>query len=723
MRKICHGFLALFLSLILTIPLSLALPSRSFAEECGGTSSDCSFTGKTESFGSKKKKYAYSKEWRSTGAPIELEIVENTRTKDLYVPINAALEKKSGGNWKEVDSLHSLKLKKPQTFRKNIEPNVTYRVRFSLVREVHALNIIEKYRIKQKQPKESSNYKIEPSFNFTTDKIIYKFYKNGNQKSVQGNLSYLIANNSNNYRTAVDYLGWRMNFSPTINLLPQKTHYAGESNPTKKKSTVHAKFIGSMVGESTVFKALSSLDIYRYTTGNLKVDKEVKANGDIKLKISLPKHYPTPNKSAKVSGTQWKIAIKQDKKVVDHGDRIDFKDRSFNYTIKRSKIDPNKQITVDVKLNAYDLKTKSTGSSQVPTGSYKEMNIYQANGIQSFKLDPSGNDGSGGNQHGGGGKNNGGDQDDSSKDQPKDDDKKDEGKNKEAKIELDAKVLKDKKEVEITAKLKKANKPKGDWTLTFNAGEKGEKVEKFQDQGSSVTKKFSFKDIDQDEVKIVAKFKGKDKKGKIEVQKEKTVKIRDNGKKDEEPKDDHDSEDVNKEANIELNANVLANQKKVEIEATLKEVNQPEGKWKLIFNAGEQDEQVVEEDVNEETSLKKEFSIEEIEKETVKVIATFKGKDKKGKIDVTEEKEIKLKDDSQSDRSGENGDSDDDEGTTSNEDDVSDEVITQPQSPSGQVGGELPKTATDYGTNLLIGMLCIVSGGVLFYLRRRISES
>ena len=192
--------------------------------------------------------------------------------------------------------------------------------------------------------------------------------------------------------------------------------------------------------------------------------------------------------------------------------------------------------------------------------------------------------------------------------------------------------------------------------------------------------------------------------------------------KDEEPKDDGNREEVNKEAAIELNANVLKEQKKVGVVATLKNVEQPEGKWKLILHAGEKDEQVVEEDAKKENSLKKEFSIEKIEKETVKVIATFKGKDKKGKIDVTEEKEIKLKEDSKEDDSGKKDDSDDQNGTTIDEEKVIEKVATNSQTiPNGQIGGKLPKTATQYGSNLLIGILFLISGGIIFSLRRRFS--
>src|SRR5690606_25785915 len=114
--------------------------------------------------------------------------------------------------------------------------------------------------------------------------------------------------------------------------------------------------------------------------------------------------------------------------------------------------------------------------------------------------------------------------------------------------------------------------------------------------------------------------------------------------------------------------------------------------------------------------------IEKIEKETVKVIATFKGKDKKGKIDVTEEKEIKLKEDSKEDDSGKKDDSDDQNGTTIDEEKVIEKVATNSQTiPNGQIGGKLPKTATQYGSNLLIGILFLISGGIIFSLRRRFS--
>ena len=199
-------------------------------------------------------------------------------------------------------------------------------------------------------------------------------------------------------------------------------------------------------------------------------------------------------------------------------------------------------------------------------------------------------------------------------------------------------------------------------------------------------------------------------------------------KDEDKPKNDRNNEEVNQEAAIELSANVLKEQKKVEIVATLKNVDQPEGKWKLVFNAGEQDEQgkkdeqVIEEDANKSNSLKKEFSIEKIEKETVKVIATFKGKDKKGKIDVTQEEEIKLKEDSKGDDdSGKKDDSDDQGGTTSDEETVKDEVITKTQSPNSQIGGRLPKTATHYGSNLFIGILFLISGGIIFSFRRRVN--
>src|SRR5690606_11717528 len=70
----------------------------------------------------------------------------------------------------------------------------------------------------------------------------------------------------------------------------------------------------------------------------------------------------------------------------------------------------------------------------------------------------------------------------------KKDDKKETGANKDAQINLDAKVLKDKKEDEITAKLEKVDQPKGDWTLTLQPGTDDEKVEKLKDKGASVTK-------------------------------------------------------------------------------------------------------------------------------------------------------------------------------------------------------------------------------------------
>lgn len=724
MRRLSHRFLVLILSVMLAVPLSLFGPNVTFAAECGSTSKNCSFTGETGPFGNKKKKYVYSKEWRSTGAPVDLTILEVSRSKELFVPINATLEKKtSNGKWENVDTIGSMKLNQTRTFRKNIEPNVTYRVKFYLVRDVNVLNVIKKYQIKQKQPKANKNYTIEPSFNPASDKITYKFYKNGSQKSVQGNLTYKWTTNSKNYLSGVDYLGWRSSFSPSANLLPQKTHYAGESNPSKKKSTVHAKFIGNVVGESTVFTTTSSLDIYRHTTGDLELKKEVKANGDIQLKITLPKHYPIPLKSAKKYGRQWELAIKQDKKVVDKSDKLNFKGRTVSYTIKRGKIDPSKKITVDIKLNAYDLQTKSTLSPQ--SGNYKVMNIYEAHGIKSFNVPkpPNGN--------GGDNKNNNGGKKGNDKKDDKKDDKKEKGANKDAQINLDAKVLKDKKEVEITAKLEKVDQPKGDWTLTLQPGTDDEKVEKLKDKGASVTKNVSIENFDQDEIKIVAQFKGEDKKGKIDVKKEKTIHIRDEEPKDDNRKDDKKNNDqkddkqkndddqgknANTDASITIDSNVLKDQKKVEIEATLKEVDQPVGDWKLVFNAGEKDEEVVEDKQNKDGFLKREFSIENIQKETVKVIATFKGKDKKGSIDVTQEEEIEI-----------NLEEDEDEdivvdqsGAHPDEDEVEEIVVNNPTSPSGQLGGQLPKTATNHSTGIIAGILFLILGfGGLFFLRRR----
>ena len=186
---------------------------------------------------------------------------------------------------------------------------------------------------------------------------------------------------------------------------------------------------------------------------------------------------------------------------------------------------------------------------------------------------------------------------------------------------------------------------------------------------------------------------------------------------DEDQRNQQDNEQAkNEDAAIEIKSKVLKEQQQVQIEASLTGVEEPEGDWKLVFNSDDQDNKQEEEEkqTKNQTTFTKTFSISSIKKDTVKVVATFKGKDKKGKIDVTKEEEVNLKDESQKD-----GDTNED-GTTADEDKVIEKVVQNTQTPpSGQVGGKLPKTATHYGSSLLIGMLLLMSGGIFLLLRRR----
>jgi len=186
---------------------------------------------------------------------------------------------------------------------------------------------------------------------------------------------------------------------------------------------------------------------------------------------------------------------------------------------------------------------------------------------------------------------------------------------------------------------------------------------------------------------------------------------------DEDQRNQQDNEQAkNEDAAIEIKSKVLKEQQQVQIEASLTGVEEPEGDWKLVFNSDDQDNKQEEEEkqTKNQTTFTKTFSISSIKKDTVKVVASFKGKDKKGKIDVTKEEEVNLKDESQKD-----GDTNED-GTTADEDKVIEKVVQNTQTPpSGQVGGKLPKTATNYGSSLLIGMLLLMSGGIFLLLRRR----
>lgn len=722
MRKVSHVFLVFILAFVLAIPMSLLGSGIAFADvQCTNTSQDCSFTGETDAFGSKKKKYAYSKQWKSTGAPVELTIIETSRKKDLFEKVNAKLQKKKfDGKWEDVSTISRLNLNQSKSF-KNIEPNVTYRVAFYHNRTLNVANKIKEYKIKQKQPQRQSkingkwDYSIEPEFDFSNEKINYKVHKNGVKKSATGNLSYQTFSSPTSYTplsSGVSHHAGKVVLKPSSNLLPVKTHYAGESNPRKIGSKVNAKFIGSITGESNVFVASSSLDVYYHTTGNLKLKKEVKANGDVKLTISTPKHYPKPTKAATVYGPQWQLTIKQDNKNVDYSGKVDFNGESITYTIKKDKIDPSKKITVDMKLRAYDLSVKPESSSQPPSGHYKVLNIYRAHGIQSFKLQTTDDGGGNGNDDGGsGGNNDNGKKDDDKKD----DDKKDKTTNKEAKIDLHSKILKEENQVEIAAKLKKVDQPKGDWTLTFNAGEKEEKVEKFKNKKGSISKKFNIEKIDKEKVKVIAKFTGEDKKGKINVSKEKNVKIKE------------DPPAVNDDAKIKLTSDLLEDDK-VKITASLENAEESTGNWTLIFpyNKDDKNQEDDQKRTSQEESITETFDIKEITDDEALVYAAFKGKDKHNKIIDTElEEKIAIPNNTnpppdEDDTNKDNGeDGTDKDGTKSDEEDVIEEVITPPESPKDEHGGKLPKTATQYGTGFIAGIFLLMGGGIIFYWRRR----
>lgn len=720
MRKVRYLFSLFVFTLTLAIPIwlqesNVALADPQFNEVPVSRIVKKDNEEKEEEIKEKNRQFSNNhttKEWKSKwDGKLRLELwfdINNQLDIEPY-SMKIKLQKKNHkGDW--VDTGQEFK-RKPQDHSKkqedivfkNIKKGETYRIFFDgyhFTLKFYAKNRIS-YNLYHQFPR-TYQYNLKADYTLNNgdndDELQFSFINKNKNKNenlhFNGTVSYKIITDTGKEITQepTEVNSKENNRKIKIDQFSESEHLPALKNPTDSgtpETKVEVEYVGTI---DSMDKDKQQYHISRsFTIKRFKKDLEVNSKHEgSNLKVSaISKQLPESVEDRK---WEFKLTDKDGKQLGDTQTPKD-KDRKAEATFSHKAFKDKDKATVNVTFTGKMYNVLGTGIILYnATGEKKNINAPPAPAPppQDNGRDTPPPQDNGGN------------------------DQEEESVNKEAKIKINSKILKDENQVEITAKLEKVEEPKGDWTLTFNAGEDGEKKETIKDsQKSSVTKKFSIKDLEKDKVKVVAKFKGKDKKGKINVTKEKQVEIKE------------DTPSTNEEAKIKLTSNLLENNQ-VEISAVLENVEEPTGEWTLIFPYNKEDEN--QNNGHKRTSNQKEitetFDTKEITENEALAYVEFKGKDKDNKIIETKlEEMITLKNDTPppSDDESDQDETQPNDESQSDEEEVVEEIITPPESPNGQIGGELPKTATNYPVGFITGILLLIGGGIAFYLNRRTS--
>lgn len=738
MRKVGYLFFFFAMTLILAIPISLQGTKKAFADARANEQPEPILSKGKTSFANNHESQEFKSDWNSK---VRLELwydIQLYQDEEKYSMWIKLQKKNAQGEWVDTGqeykrAPHDADEKHPKDVVFNIQKDTTYRIFFdgphwqmSPVRNRVSYKLYNRYPI-------PDQYELKPYYDYNrgeNDNLQFSIVNKSNNNDVNfnGKVRYKIirddgqevssdlidvTSRDHNRKIKIDQF--------TDDLLPAETNQDDPVSRTIVKIS-YAGTVDTLNPNEDKYYLTKEFEIERFKR-NIE---DITANQEgSNLKVSADTRYGGADRKWEFKLTDNKDNELETKHPKDQGQKSEASFTHEDFNNKKSGI---------VRVT-YTAKKYSAPNSNIPF----RISLYRVTGTKRVNAPPApapppsdnGGNHNGGNHNGG---NDGGNQDKGNDDTPKE-----EPVNKEAKIDIDSKILKDENQVEITAKLKKVDQPKGDWTLTFNAGEDGEKKETFKDsQKSTVTQKFSIKDLDKDKVKVIAKFKGNDKNGKIDVEEEKNVKIKDSNE---------NPSEVNEEAKIKLTSKLLENQQ-VEISAVLENAEEPTGEWTMIFPYNKEEQQTNNEndenqsgenqsnenqnDENKRTSnqatITETFDIKDITDNEALVYVEFKGKDKQNNMIETKlEETITLRNETTPPPSENEDDTDQtqpNEESQADEDEVVEEVITPPESPNdpnGQIGGELPKTATNYPTGLFIGMVLLLGGGIALYLRRRTS--
>lgn len=756
MKKVGRLFLAFILTFALAIPVSLQ-----WSDVASAKRKDISDVKKHEE---NFKNNHISDSWiHKGGGKIKVKIYYDVNGV-IWAPddgeIKVILQKydEKGKKWNKYKSNEKKIEAKGRTteqlvtFTDDLRAGHEYRLYFKHVRIHSGPGISHRisYNVSQDSPASTNDYKlnanyiVKPGGNDDELKFTIK-NKDNHEVPFEGIVTYDIKPNNSDQSAdgETDKKAGGNSRTIKISKFKEEEHLpnewkVGDSENSRKKTTINVTYIGSIDGSKKNYKITKTYNILRNNwTSELEVKSKDNNNGklDVSAKVGRgngERKFTFELKKEKNDTSNLDEIVQKDK---DNKAQVSFARDKFNgFDKAHVKVTFTGQLNNDERVILQKAtKTISVNKPKEPQNSNGGNN----NG---------GSNNGGGNNNGGsndGGNNNGGNNNGGNKGG-----KNEEKVNEDATIDIKSKILEDDK-VEIKATLKKVDDPKGTWKLKFNDGE----TKTYEEEKGSITKTFSTKNIEKDKVKFTAKFTGKDSKGKINVTKTEEIKVKeekdddqgdasgnnqddDQGDASGNNKDDNqgdasgnnqddDQGDAsgnnkqdppakeNKDAKITLTPTILENDQ-VEIKASLENAEEPNGTWTLTFNEG--DPKTFE---NQGASITETYSTKDIKETKVPVTAKFVGKDKENKTieqEITEQVTVKkeITPPPVVDATGDDGGT-----TTDNDDEVVGQVVTPPNSPSGQIGGQLPKTATHYSTGLIAGILFFISGAFVLLWRRR----
>lgn len=759
MKKVGRLFLAFILTFALAIPTSLQWSNTVSAAQIK----------EVEAHGELFKNDHKSKSWKSNGSDVRLDLwfdIAGDLDLDKFKATIKLQKKDNSGKFKDTNLIYKgvkpkgKDVKQKFEFR-GLEKGQIYRIYIDGYDHSYWINNRVSYELHTISTP-TNEYELTPHYSFNRDgNDVLKFTINKTKTNQDHNLQfdgkvkYTIKPDVGESvsQDAIDISSKdderKIPISKfTDDHLPAKKEANDSNTPKTKISVTYVGKIDKLDKDAVKYKITKDFTISQYKK-TVKID--TKQAGD-KLNVSSK-----VNLGDGVKDRKWTIELLKKKDDGTAGSPLKTKkpndqNQSAKTFFEHTDFGGDKKAIVKA---TYSGKMYSNYPANDRKRAPRHISLYTASKTKNVDAPPKPQDNSGnigGNNNGGsnngGGNNNGGNNNGGNNNGGNKGGKNEEKVNEDATIDIKSKILEDDK-VEIKATLKKVDDPKGTWKLKFNDGE----TKTYEEEKGSITKTFSTKNIEKDKVKFTAKFTGKDSKGKINVTKTEEIKVKeekdddqgdasgnnqddDQGDASGNNKDDNqgdasgnnqddDQGDAsgnnkqdppakeNKDAKITLTPTILENDQ-VEIKASLENAEEPNGTWTLTFNEG--DPKTFE---NQGASITETYSTKDIKETKVPVTAKFVGKDKENKTieqEITEQVTVKkeITPPPVVDATGDDGGT-----TTDNDDEVVGQVVTPPNSPSGQIGGQLPKTATHYSTGLIAGILFFISGAFVLLWRRR----